>query len=359
MKTILLVAILASMAAGVIIRYRSGTVVGDAMTAAAGDAPAEGELASIRYATGWLNSQPLTPRDLRGKVVVIDFWTYTCINWIRTARYVRAWAEKYEAHGLVVVSVHSPEFSFEKSVDNVRRAARDMRIEHPIAIDSEFVIWRAFGNRYWPALYFVDGNGRVRHQQFGEGEYDQAERIIQRLLTEAGSRDIPEELVSVNGSGIEAAADWRNLRTPETYVGYERMKNFSSTGGAVPDKRRAYVEPGRLRLNHWALGGEWTMGKEAAVLNAASGRIAYRFHARDLHVVMGPATRGASVKFRIRIDGQPPGAAHGVDIDEQGIGTLLEQRLYHLIRQQEPVTDKYMEIEFLDPGAEVFAFTFG
>jgi thiol-disulfide isomerase/thioredoxin len=356
---ILLGAIFVSMAAGLVVRFRSGTTVRDAMTAASVGSSVEGELASLRNATGWLNSQPLAPRDLRGKIVLIDFWTYTCINWIRTAGYVRAWAGKYQEHGLVVVSVHSPEFSFEKNIDNVQRAAQDLRIDHPIAIDNDFVIWRAFGNRYWPALYVVDGSGRIRHHQFGEGEYEQAERIIQRLLAEAGAHDIPDELVSVDTSGVEAAADWRNLGTPETYVGYGRTENFSSPGGPARDKRRVYTAPARLSLNHWALEGDWTMKKEAAVLNDANGRIVYRFHARDLHVVMGPTTPGASVRFRVRIDGQPPEAAHGIDVDQQGNGTITEQRLYQLIRQPGPIADRYFQIEFLDPGAEVFAFTFG
>jgi len=356
---ILLVVTLVGMIGGLIATSRSDRNVRQEMTVSAVESPIEGELASLSNATAWLNSQPLTARGLRGKVVLIDFWTYTCINWIRTAGYVRAWSEKYRDHGLVVVGVHSPEFTFEKNLDNVRRAAQDMRIEHPIAIDSDFVIWRAFRNRYWPALYVVDGFGRVRHHQFGEGEYEQAERIIQRLLAEAGARDIPDELVSVDTSGVEAAADWRNLRTPETYVGYERTENFSSPGGTVRDKRRVYTAPARLSLNHWALAGDWKMGKEAAVLNDPNGRIVYRFHARDLHVVMGPATRGASVRFRVRIDGQPPGAAHGIDVDEQGNGMITEQRLYHMIRQPGPIADRYFQIEFLDPGAEVFAFTFG
>jgi thiol-disulfide isomerase/thioredoxin len=251
------------------------------MTLAAVELPIEDDLASLSNATAWLNSQPLTARSLRGKVVLIDFWTYTCINWIRTAPYVRAWAEKYRDQGLVVIGVHSPEFAFEKNMDNVRRSAQDLRIEYPIAVDSDFAIWRAFRNRYWPALYFVDADGRVRHQQFGEGEYEQAERIIQRLLAEAGARGIPDELVAADGSGVEAAADWRNLKTPETYTGYERTENFSSRGGAVPDQRRVYTAPARLSLNHWALSGDWEIGKQAAVLNMANGRIVYRFHARD------------------------------------------------------------------------------
>src|SRR6266851_4732643 len=321
--------------------------------------PVEGELPSLGGATGWLNSPPLTAASLRGKVVLIDVWTYTCINWLRTLPYVRAWAEKYKNQGLVVIGVHSPEFPFEKNVDNVRRAAKDMRVDYPIAIDSDFAIWRALKNEYWPALYIVDAQGRIRHHQFGEGEYDRSERIIQQLLSEAGTGSIGHDLVSVDPRGAEVAADWSSLKSPENYVGYERSENFASPGGAVLDKRRVYAAPARLRLNHWALSGDWTVEKQATVLNKANGRIAYRFHARDLHLVMGPAARGASVRFRVLIDGQPPGAAHGIDVDDQGNGTAAEQRLYQLIRQQRPIADRQFEIEFLDAGVEAFAFTFG
>jgi thiol-disulfide isomerase/thioredoxin len=321
--------------------------------------PVEGHLPSLRGATGWLNSRPLDAAGLRGKVVLVDFWTYTCINWLRTVPYVRAWAEKYKDQGLVVIGVHSPEFGFEKDLDNVRRAAKDMRVDYPIAIDSDHAIWRAFRNQAWPALYFVDAQGRIRHHHFGEGEYELAETIVQQLLSESGAAGIGHELVSVDARGAEAAADWGSLKSPENYVGYERTENFASPGGAVLGKRRAYAVPGRLTLNHWALSGDWTMEKQAIVLNKANGRIAYRFHARDLHLVMGPAARGASVRFRVLIDGQPPGAAHGIDVDEQGNGTLAEQRLYQLIRQPKPVADRQFEIEFLDPGVEAFAFTFG
>ena len=259
----------------------------------------------------------------------------------------------------MVIGVHSPEFAFEKNVDNVRRAAKDMRVDYPIAIDNDYAIWRAFKNQYWPALYFVDAQGRIRHHHFGEGEYEQSERIIQQLLAEAGSGGIGHELVSVDARGVEAAADWGSLKSPENYVGYERTENFASPGGAVLDKRRVYAAPARLRLNHWALSGDWTVEKQATVLNKANGRIAYRFHARDLHLVMGPAARGTSVRFRVLIDGQPPGAAHGIDVDDQGNGTVTEQRLYQLIRQPKPIADRQFEIEFLDSGVEAFAFTFG
>ncbi len=321
--------------------------------------PIEGELPSLGGATEWLNSPPLTAAGLRGKVVLIDVWTYTCINWLRTLPYVRAWAEKYKDQGLVVIGVHAPEFGFEHNVDNVRRAAKDMRVAYPIAIDNDFAIWRALKNNYWPALYLVDAQGRIRYHQFGEGEYDRSERVIQQLLAEAGTSGISRELVSVDARGAEVAADWASLKSPENYVGYERTEGFASPGGAVPDKRRVYAAPAKLKLNQWALSGDWTMAKPATVLNAANGRIAYRFHARDLHLVMGPAARGTSVRFRVLIDGQPPGAAHGVDVDEQGNGTVSEQRLYQLIRQPKPIADRQFEIEFLDPGVEAFAFTFG
>ena len=329
------------------------------MTPAAVRLPIEGELPSLGSATEWLNSPPLTAAGLRGKVVLIDFWTYTCINWLRSLPYVRAWAEKYKDQGLVVIGVHAPEFAFEKNVDNVRRAAEDMRVDYPIAIDNDYAIWRAFKNQYWPALYFVDAQGHIRHHQFGEGEYAQSETIIQQLLAEAGSGGIGHELVSVDARGAEAAADWGSLQSPENYVGYARTENFASPGGAVLDKRRVYAAPARLRLNNWALSGDWTVAKQATVLNKANGRIAYRFHARDLHLVMGPAARGASVRFRVLIDGQPPGAAHGIDVDDQGNGTAAEQRLYQLIRQPKPIADRQFEIEFLDSGVAAFAFTFG
>jgi thiol-disulfide isomerase/thioredoxin len=321
--------------------------------------PIEGELPSLGSATEWLNSQPLTAAGLRGKVVLIDFWTYTCINWLRSLPYVRAWAEKYKDQGLVVVGVHTPEFAFEKNVDNVRRAAKDMRVDYPIAIDNDYAIWRAFNNSYWPALYFVDAQGHIRHHQFGEGAYEESEMIIQQLLEEAGNGGMGHDLVSVDARGAEAAADWGSLRSPENYLGYERTENFASPGGAVLDKPRFYDAPARLRLNNWALSGNWTVGEQATVLNEANGTIAYRFHARDLHLVMGPAARGTSVRFRVLIDGQPPGAAHVIDVDEQGNGRVSEQRLYQLVRQPKPIADRHFEIDFLDSGVEAFCFTFG
>jgi thiol-disulfide isomerase/thioredoxin len=321
--------------------------------------PMEGELPSLGGATAWLNSPPLSAADLRGNVVLIDFWTYTCINWLRTLPYVRAWAEKYKEHGVVVIGVHSPEFPFEHDLENVRRASRDMRVTYPIAIDNDFAIWQAFTNHFWPALYIVDAQGHIRYHHFGEGAYELSEMILQHLLSEAGIGGIADELVSVNASGAEAPADWDSLRSAENYIGFERTENFASPGGAKLDESRLYTAPERLRLNHWALLGEWTVGSQAAVLNTANGRIAYRFHARDLHLVMGPATRGTSVRFRVYLDGLPAGAAHGSDVDDQGNGTATDQRLYQLIRQQNPIADRQFEIEFLDAGVEAFAFTFG
>jgi thiol-disulfide isomerase/thioredoxin len=333
--------------------------VAQKITLAAVRLPIEGEMPALGGATGWLNSQPLTAAGLRGKVVLVDFWTYTCINWLRTLPYVRAWAEKYKTQGLAVIGVHSPEFAFEKNLDNVRRAAKNMKVDYPIAIDSDHAIWRAFKNEYWPALYFVDGQGRIRHHHFGEGEYERSERVIQQLLAAADSGGIGPELVSVAGRGAEAGADWGNLKSPENYLGFERTENFASPGGAVSGRRRVYAVPAPLKLNQWALSGEWTVGNQAALLNKANGRIAYRFHARDLHLVMGPAARGTAVRFRVLIDGQPPLAAHGIDVDDKGNGTVSEQRLYQLIRQPKPIADRQFEIEFLDAGVEAFAFTFG
>ena len=325
----------------------------------AGQGPGQAALASLARANEWLNSSPLTAADLHGKVVLVDFWTYTCINWLRTLPYVRAWAQKYKDKGLVVIGVHSPEFSFEKNPDNVHWAVKALGVDYPVAVDSEHVIWRAFDNQYWPALYFVDSQGRVRHRNFGEGEYDQSEMIIRRLLAEAGVGDMDDDLVSVDAGGLEAAADWSSLRSPENYVGYGRTRGFASPEGLASDKPRVYGLPARLRLNDWALSGDWTMKREAVALNKANGRIAYRFHARDLHLVMGPAVPGTTVRFRVLIDGQPPGAAHGSDVDEQGNGTAPRQRLYQLIRQPKPIADRLFEIEFLDPNVEAFAFTFG
>ena len=290
--------------------------------------------------------------------MLVDFWTYTCINWLRQLPYVRAWAEKYR-QGLVVIGVHTPEFPFEHNIDNVRRAVQQMRIEYPVVIDNDYSIWRAFNNQYWPALYFIDARGRVRHRHFGEGEYQSSERAIQRLLKEAGVSGVVDGVVSVDGSGFESAADWANLKSPETYVGYERMENFASPDAARRDQRRTYRAPSRLALNQWSLAGDWTIGRQATVLNKTPGQILHRFHARDVHLVMGPPRPGTSVRFRVSVDGQPPGAAHGLDVDEDGNGTVREQRLYQLVRQPKPIVDRTFAIDFLDAGVEAFAFTFG
>jgi thiol-disulfide isomerase/thioredoxin len=321
--------------------------------------PVEGRMPSLDGATGWLNSPPLTAADLRGHVVLVQFWTYTCINWLRSLAYLRAWAEKYQDQGLLVIGVHTPEFDFEHDPDNVRRAAEDLRVDYPIAIDSDYAIWNAFDNHYWPACYFVDAQGHIRHHRFGEGEYEMSEMILRQLLTEAGSRGLGQDLVAVDARGVEAAADWASLRSPENYLGAERTQNFALFPGAGLGTRHVYAAPPRLALNHWALTGAWTVQRQDTVLHQAGGRILYRFHARDLHLVMAPPAPGTSVRFRVRLDGQPPGAAHGTDIDEHGNGTVAEPRLYQLVRQPGPVTERTFEITFLDPGVHAYAFTFG
>jgi thiol-disulfide isomerase/thioredoxin len=316
------------------------------------------DLSPLGRATAWLNSPPLTDAELHGKVVLVEFWTYSCINWRRQLPYVRAWAEKYKDLGLAVIGVHSPEFSFEKDIENIRWAAKDMHIPYPIAVDSAHAIWSGFNNEYWPALYFVDENGKIRHSQFGEGEYEQSERAIQKLLAEAGATVNRGQLVSVDAGGAEAPADWKDLRSGENYLGYQRTENLAS-GGVARDKPRVYSAPTNLGLNSWALSGDWNIGREGIRLNQPSGRIVYRFHARDLHLVMGPAARNSSARFRVLIDGHPPGNSHGVDVDDQGNGTAGEQRMYQLIRQSSPISDRQFEIEFLDAGIEAFSFTFG
>jgi thiol-disulfide isomerase/thioredoxin len=320
--------------------------------------PVEGQLPSLAGATGWLNSPRLTPEGLRGKVVLVNFWTYTCINWLRQLPYVRAWAQKY-GQGLVVIGVHTPEFAFERDPGNVRRAVQEMKVAYPVATDNGYAVWSAFDNHYWPALYFADAQGRIRHHHFGEGMYQQSEMVIRQLLAEAGSGGTDGDLVTPEARGIEAAADWDSLRSPENYTGYERTENFASPGGAVPDRPHAYSAPGRLLLNQWALAGDWTMQDQPATLNAAGGQISCRFQARDLNMVLGPARPGEAVRFRILLDGQPPGAAHGSDVADQGDGVVAEQRLYQLIRQPGPVTDRTFEITFADPGLQAYAFTFG
>jgi cytochrome c biogenesis protein CcdA/thiol-disulfide isomerase/thioredoxin len=323
-----------------------------------GDLPIEGALPPLVGATEWLNSAPLTREGLKGKVVLIDFWTYSCINCLRAIPYVRAWADKYKDQGLVVIGVHAPEFAFEKSIKNVRAAVADLKIDYPVAIDNDYAIWRAFGNQYWPAHYFIDAEGRIRHHHFGEGDYDESEHAIQQLLAEAGKTDVSANLVTVNASGAEAAPDMNNVGSPETYVGYDRAENFISPGGAVEDSRHVY-SAATPRLNEWALAGDWTVGKEDAVLNEPGGSIVYRFHARDLHLVLGPGPDGKPVRFRVTIDGAAPGDSHGTDVDAEGEGAVTAQRLYQLIRQKGKISDHTFEIRFLDPGVQAYAFTFG
>jgi thiol-disulfide isomerase/thioredoxin len=305
------------------------------------------QMPSLGRANAWLNSHPLSSAELRGKVVLVDFWTYTCINWRRTLPYVRAWAEKYRDHGLLVVGVHTPEFSFERDLDNVRRAASEQQVSYPIAVDSDYAIWRAFHNEYWPALYFVDAQGHIRHQQFGEGEYQRSEQMIQQLLIEAGHTGFDRSMVAVEPAGAEADADWRQLGSPETYLGRTLGERYSSR------------EPASLKLNQWTLVGDWTRKDESAAVNRSGGKIAYRFHARDVHLIMGSAARDKSVRFRVLIDGQAPGASHGLDVDESGNGTVGGPRMYQLIRQSGAIGDRLIEIEFPEPGAELFDFTFG
>jgi thiol-disulfide isomerase/thioredoxin len=316
-------------------------------------------VASFDGATGWLNSPPLTPDGLRGQVVLVDFWTYTCVNWLRQLPYLRAWAEKYAGHGLVVIGVHTPEFGFEHDPDNVRWALQDLRITYPVATDNDYAIWTAFDNHYWPALYFADAQGRIRHHHFGESEYQQSEMVIQQLLADAGSDGVPRDLVSVDPHGLEVAADWASLRSAENYTGYERTEGFASPDGIHPGQPHDYSAPPRLSLNHWALTGDWTMGEQATTLNTAGGQITYRFQARDVNLVTGPAAPGTPVRFQVRLDGQPPAAAHGADADDQGHGTVTGQRLYQLIRQPGTITGRTVEITFLDPGVQTFSFTFG
>ena len=312
------------------------------------DLRSEGRLPSFEGATGWLNSEPLSAESLRGNVVLVDFWTYTCINWLRTLSYVRAWAEKYGEQGLVVIGVHTPEFPFERDVDNVREAAKEMRVEYPIALDPDYAVWQAFSNNYWPAAYIADGEGRIRYHHYGEGAYDECERVVQQLLRESGGSGIPDDLVSPQLDGFEIQADWANLESPETYLGSEQAQNFAR--GVPADG---------LRPNQWTLSGDWAVERRASVLNGSEGSIAFRFHARDVNLVMGPRSRGTSVAFTVLVDGEPPGDAHGLDVDEQGNGTLSEQRLHQLIRERGSITDRAFEISFLAPGVEAYSFTFG
>ncbi|MFJ1214776.1 cytochrome c biogenesis protein DipZ [Burkholderia pyrrocinia] len=343
-----------------------GAQAGGAMMRAAGTTPSalpvEGTLPSLDGAVQWLNSPPLTAAGLRGKVVLVDFWTYSCINCLRTLPYTNAWAHKYAPYGLVVIGVHAPEFAFERDIGNVKKAVHDLGIDYPVAIDNGYSIWRAFGNEYWPAHYFIDAQGRIRHHHFGEGEYAQSERAIQSLLAEAGhpeALNVPLGLAGAPAKGALAAADTADVRSPETYVGYARAEDFSSPGGVVRDAAHRYDAPARPDLNDWGLAGTWQVGTERASLAAPSGRIVYRFHARDLHLVLGPGANGQPVRFRVTLDGAAPGAAHGADVDAQGYGTVTGQRLYQLVRQPGAIADRTFAIEFLDPGVDAYAFTFG
>ncbi|MET0271615.1 MAG: redoxin domain-containing protein [Phenylobacterium sp.] len=315
-------------------------------------------LRALLAAKPWLNTPPLKAQDLRGKVVLVNFWTYSCINSLRPLPYVRAWAEKYRDRGLVVIGVHTPEFGFETDVGNIGRANASLGVRYPVAVDSDYGVWRAFENSAWPAFYFIGADGRVRKQVLGEGGYDASERLIQKLLAEAGDAPVPGGLVNVAGKGPQAAPDWRNLRSPETYVGYAQATSFASPGGLKRDVASAYrTMP--LPINHWSLEGAWRVGSEFATLAKPSGAVGYRFHARDLNLVMAPASRAHPIRFRVTLDGAPPGADHGFDIDAQGWGSLDEPRMYQLVRQSRPVADRTFRIEFIEPGARAYVFTFG
>lgn len=321
--------------------------------------PVEGNLPSLAGAVQWLNSPPLTTEALKGKVVLVDFWTYSCINCLRSLPYVKAWAEKYRDQGLVVIGVHAPEFAFERDVKNVQKAMRDLGISYPVAIDNDYQIWRAFNNRYWPAHYFADAQGRIRYHHFGEGEYVQSERVIQQLLREAGASQVASDVSDVQAQGVQQTPAMSDVRSPETYLGHERARSFASPGGLQADRDARYRDAERLDLNQWSLSGQWHVGAEQAALRQANGSISYRFHARDLHLVLGPGADGKPVRFRVRIDGQAPGEAHGADVAADGSGSVTEQRLYQLIRQPGAIQDHTFTIEFLDPGVSAYAFTFG
>ena len=327
-------------------------------SAASAELPVEGDFPELDGATTWLNSESLTPAALRGKAVVVQFCTFSCVNWLRTLPYVRAWERKYRDAGLVVIGAHSPEFPFEHDVARIQSAIDEMGVEYPIAVDNDFAVWRAFANEAWPALYFIDGEGRIRHRHYGEEDYVNSERVIQRLLEEAGAERVPQDLVSVEPDGIELAADWETLRSPETYVGYARSTGLASPGGTEPDRRRLYVEPPQLELNQWAFSGDWTVGGQVATLNEPGGRIIFRFHGRDLNLVLGSEDAEPS-HFLVLIDDAPPNGSRGISVEERGTGTIDEARLYQLIRQAGPITDRIFEITFLDAGAQAYVFTFG
>ena len=320
--------------------------------------PVEGDMPSLAGATQWFNSPPLTSAALRGKVVLVDFWTYSCINCLRALPYVRGWADKYRDHGLVVIGVHAPEFAFEKDPANVARAIRDLGVNYPVAMDNDYAIWRGFNNQYWPAHYFIDAAGRIRHHHFGEGAYAESEDVIRRLLTTAGQKDLPAGYVSGMRRGVEAAASNDPTISPETYVGYARAENFAS-GRVAHDEPWDYRAPRVLGTNQWALDGRWTVHGENAQLGHAGGRLTYRFRGRDLHLVLGPGSDAKPVRFRVTLDGKAPGVDHGMDTDADGNGTITGQRLYQLVRQANGSGERVFEIEFLDPGVQVYAFTFG
>jgi len=326
---------------------------------AAADLPVEGMLPSLDGASGWLNSQPLTPGGLRGHVVVVQFWTYTCINWLRTQAYFRAWSQSYRDRGLVTIGVHTPEFKFEHDLDNVRWAVEARKIDYPVAIDNDFEVWRAFANNYWPALYFIDAQGQIRHHRFGEGDYERSEMVIRQLLADAGVEDLRPGLAAVEPNGDEIQADWEDLGSPESYLGNGQATGFDPGGRAAWDEPHEYTAPEHLRLNHWGLTGNWTVRSDASALNEPNGRIAYQFHARDVNLVVGPPRKGAKVRFRVLLDGGSAGAGHGADVHANGSGTIVQQRMYQLIRLAKPIHDRRFEIEFLDSGAEAFCFTFG
>jgi thiol-disulfide isomerase/thioredoxin len=321
--------------------------------------PVEGHLASFTAATGWLNATPLSPEALRGRIVLVNFWTYTCVNWLRTLPYVRAWAARYADAGLTVVGVHTPEFSFEHDIDNVIAAAHRLDVRYPIALDNYYGVWDAFANHFWPAVYLADGDGRIRYHHFGEGEYAATEMVIQQLLLDAGGDGIDQDLVMVEPYGLEVPADWRALQSPETYLGSRQSTGFSQERVARFDEAAVYTADARLPLNSWALSGNWTVAGNAAVANAPDGRVAFQFHARDLNLVMGPASRGAAIPFRVFLDGQPTAGAYGVDVPADGRGIVAEQRTYQLIRQPGVIASRRFEIEFGDAGVEVYCFTFG
>jgi Thioredoxin like C-terminal domain len=320
--------------------------------------PVERRLPGFTGATTWLNGPPLTREALEGHVVLVSFGTYTCINWIRTLPYIRAWADRYVGYGLIVVGVQTPEFAFEGDLDNVGRALDEMDVRYPVAVDNDYAVWQAFANHYWPALYFVDTQSRIRHHHFGEGDYDGSEMVLQMLLREAGA-DMEPGLVEVEPTGVETAADWANVGSPESYVGYGRADGFASPGGLTPDELRLYLAPATLRRNQWSLAGHWRVGEVPAHLEGPGGALAYKFHARDVNLVMGPPPNRPPVRFRVRIDGDAPGPAHGIDVDATGNGRADYQRMYQLIRQTGPIDDRRFEIEFLDAGVDAFVFTFG